>query len=105
MSYVTSIVLVTSVHEGRGDDDLRGPQWRAVQDWLGRESFAPLAFVEEHASGTKGVQMFVGLGGYNWFPHERFVEMIRQIEWRDPDHVVLTICTEDGETMVIRPSL
>lgn len=78
---MSGVVLCTSCV----DEEL----WPRVDAWLVEHEFAPLARVDEQASGTKHPQMTIGVAGYNYFPELDFEQFVRSLPWRQPGNVVL----------------
>jgi hypothetical protein len=102
MSYVSGVTLCTSCSE-EDDDDGNSVTWSEVNSWLVDRHFAPLARVEDSASGTKHPQLCIGIGGYNGFPCDEFAVFVMLIKWHSPRQVVLTMVTENDSVCVWVP--
>ena len=98
MSNVTSIMLCFSPYE---EYDIDGTIIIAnrINSWV-KETMADnrvLVQASDKAGGDRVFQHFVYMGAFNYFPTDRFIEFLRQLEWISPEFVQIFVKEEDDE--------
>ena len=103
MSYVTSVVLITNL-EAYGSKGEDGPPLliEQINEWLKTNEKMPLVQVDELVCCGKHPETFIGAGGYNYFPVEKFAEFVVSLPWEDPESVVLIMHTNGNPPQVVR---
>ncbi|MCU1301762.1 MAG: hypothetical protein JWQ87_2046 [Candidatus Sulfotelmatobacter sp.] len=96
MSIVTGIVVCMSLT----DEHRNGP---IITKWLEDCGYSELNPVDECGGGSKHPQMYIFVGGYNYFPNDKFLDFFKALTWAWPENAVLLLKPEEGPTAIYRP--
>lgn len=98
MSYVTTAILTTKVL----DNHLREKLALGYED----DSSRVVNFIEpeerfwENATGTKGVEAAVMVGGFNYLDRDKLVHWLGSLVWVYP--AMLVLISEDGRIVAVQ---
>jgi hypothetical protein len=93
MSWVTNIILSTSILDADKSADLNAAIHRHYKDPFG----ALMVISRDDAGGDKELEATIYLAAFNGFDLDRFLVAIRAVLWDDPEELQLFIKDEDDE--------
>lgn len=94
MSVVTNVVLVTGLMDE--------PQVEEINQWLYDNGFGSVVRVDQHAGGSKVMEVNVYLGAFNYLDESSFVEFAQTRNWRWPEEFSLFVQTEDRPSRIFQ---
>lgn len=87
MSYVTNVVLMTSLLDDKIVHEF-------INTWLVSQGQGELAKINEYAGGNKAMEVDLYAGAFNHLNEEAFIPVVVSPNWRVPEELVLVVQTE-----------
>lgn len=96
MSYVTDIILITSIEDGGISEEDPNPNVDILNEFIVKEYNHQCAFkkIDGFAGGDKCIQADIFATAINYCRVQELIDRVRSIEWEDPDSVQLNIKDE-----------
>lgn len=87
MSYVTNVVLMTSLLDDKIVHEFINP-------WLVSQGQGELAKIDEYAGGNKAMEVDLYAGAFNHLNTEAFIPVVIAPNWRVPEELILMVQAE-----------
>ena len=98
MSHVNNYILTFAADEGE-DDDVP-----AVDEVNARlPSGCRFTRVDQHATGSKHMEVYAYIGGFNWADVDDIAKVVESVQWRWPERVQLLVKEQHADTFRFVP--